>query len=166
MSRRVRIQPTKIILLTVIGGLAIYLAVSQGATEPRQAAAADTVTAEPEQIQPDDQTAAEPRGALTPEQAEAWRLAAARGWPDDPFTRIERYSERSAEDPVSADENSSDKRGFVLNAVMKGDPPLAMINGRIVGVGDRIDEAIVERIGSYSVRLRAGEEVRTLRIVD
>ena len=45
MSRRLRIQPTKIILLTAIGGLLIYLAVSQGTIEPRQAAAADTAAA-------------------------------------------------------------------------------------------------------------------------
>ena len=166
MSRRLRIQPTKIILLTAIGGLLIYLAVSQGTIEPRQAAAADTAAAEPEHVQPDVPAAAEPRGALTAKQAEAWRLTAAADWPDDPFTRIERYSDQSGVDPIVADEDSGDNRGFVLNAVMKGDPPLAMVNGRIVAVGDRIDDAIVERIGSYSVRLRSGEEVRTLRIVD
>ena len=166
MSRRVRIQPTKIILLTVIGGLSIYLAVSQGMMEPRQAAAAKTVTVEPDQSEPVVRAAVGPRGELTPEEAEVWRLAASADWPDDPFTRVERYSDQSVEDPIPPDEIPDDKRGFVLNAVINGDPPLAMINGRIVGVGGRIDDAIVERIGSYSVRLRSGEEMRTLRIVD
>ena len=62
--------------------------------------------------------------------------------------------------------NSDDARAFVLNAVMKGYPALAMINGRIVTVGDRINGAVVEEIGSYSVRLRLPDGVRTLRVVD
>ena len=163
MSGRRRIAPTKIALLVAIGGLSIYLVITQIGGGPVSAAAAAAQTTIVEDAAPvakmDD------IAELTPEQIEAWRSTAAAAWPEDPFTKMERFSDPdSGSGPASP--SADDTRAFVLNAVMKGNPPLAMINGRIVTIGDRIEGAVVEEIGAYSVRLRLQDGVRTLRVVD
>jgi len=103
---------------------------------------------------------------LTPEQAEAWQEASAADWPPDPFTTVERYSDRIGATEPEADESEDEPR-YVLHAVMRRDPPLAMIDGKIVTIRDRVaGGAVVEAIGPYTVRLRTNDGVRTLRIVD
>ena len=163
MSGRRRIAPTRIALFTAIGGLSIYLVITRIGGGPVSAAAAPSRTTIVEAAAPGPK--ASHMAELTPEQIEAWRTAAASAWPDDPFTKMERFSDPDSESgPASP--SPDDKHAYVLNVVMKGNPPLAMINGRIVTVGDRIDNAVVEEIGSYSVRLRLHDGVRTLRVVD
>ncbi len=150
-------------MITAIGGLSIYLVITRIGGGPDSAVAAPgrtTVVAGAAAMTVSDDIA-----ELTPEQIEAWRSAAATAWPDDPFTKMERFSEPDTKSDPNA-QNPDDKHAFVLNAVMYGNPPLAMIDGRIVTVGDRIDGAVVEKIGSYSVRLRLHDGVRTLRVVD
>jgi hypothetical protein len=163
MSGWRRIAPTKIALFTAIGGLSIYLVITRMGAGPDSAAAAPSQTTIAEDSAAAPKTDGMPE--LTAEHVEAWRATAAMAWPDDPFTKVERFSDPDSESgPASP--NPDDKRAFILNAVMKGNPPLAMINGRIVTVGDRIDSAVVEEIGSYSVRLRLHDGVRTVRVVD
>ena len=169
MSGRRRIAPMRIALLVAIGGLSMYLVITRiGGGGPASAAAAAAVASQTPIIV-DDAAAAVPQmddsAELTPEQTEAWRSIAAAAWPDDPFTKMERFSEPDSGSGQVAP-NPDDTRAYVLNAVMKGNPPLAMIDGRIVTVGDRIDGAVVEEIGAYTVRLRLQDGVRTLRVVD
>ena len=84
-------------------------------------------------------------------------------WPANPFFRL---VATAAEDDEEDDAQVllAEPR-FVLSAVIGGTRPLAVINGLVVTIGDRLaDGSTITAIGGYSVRLHGPEGTRTLRL--
>lgn len=69
-------------------------------------------------------------------------------------------------DPTQPAGAGAPRRGLVLESTMiSPERKLAMINGRVVGVGGRINGAVVTSITPYAVTLRKGKRNINLRLV-
>ena len=69
-------------------------------------------------------------------------------------------------DPTQPMGASAPRRGLVLESTMiSPERRLAMINGRVLGVGGRINGAVVTNIKPYAVTLRKGGRKIHLRLV-
>ena len=82
-------------------------------------------------------------------------------WPTDPFFRGASHT-LAKHDVIApgAGENRT-----VLNGIIRGDPPLAMINGTIVAVGDRLaDGSVVTAVNGLSVCLDGPNGPRILEL--
>lgn len=97
--------------------------------------------------------------ALRRRRAEA--LAAS--WPENPFDR--NRPARVDPDKIENLPMRGEKTRFVLNAIVSGDCPLAMIDGKVFAVGDSLyGEYKVAAIDSESVRLEGAGGSRNLRL--
>ncbi len=69
-------------------------------------------------------------------------------------------------DPTQPVGASAPRRGLVLESTMiSPERRLAMINGRVLGLGGRINGAVVTSITPYTVTLRKGKRNIHLRLV-
>ena len=83
-------------------------------------------------------------------------------WPEDPFFR--RHLAANAEQDQSPAAQVK-RAGPVLSAVVDGPMPWALINGRIVTVGDQLaDDSVVLAINTDSVTLSGPEGTWTLKL--
>lgn len=141
----------KLILGSVIIGLAGWYGVTNfliGASPPKATAAVapSSEYRAPAEVESSTTNTVDQR--LLREQHD---LAAA-AWPPDPFRRVETNENTSTQ--VDDDLADDDKTTFVLNAIISGSVPLAMINGRVIVVGDQLaDGSTVAAIDTYSVEL-------------
>ena len=86
-------------------------------------------------------------------------------WPRNPFLRP--LSERTQESDQEHADTPAEQPQFVLNAIVGGTAPLAMINGRTVAEGDVLsDGSTLTAIDAYSVTLRGPRGIWTLRLPD
>lgn len=157
----------KLVFGSAIAGLSIWYGVSQllPGTGPAQAEAA---TGESVAI---DEVFAE-LSAATPVISEArlreQRILAAADWPENPF--FHPVSARPVESREDAEEEGEPSRGgeqprFVLNAIISGTEPLAMINGLVVAIGDQLaDGSVITAIDTYSVTLQRPQGPWILRL--
>jgi len=86
-------------------------------------------------------------------------------WPRDPFFRF--ADPGAGEETRAGPADPRPTARFALSAVLSGSPPLALINGRVVAVGDRLaDGSIVVAIDADSVTLEGSQGSWTLRLRD
>lgn len=91
--------------------------------------------------------------------------AAAVAWPADPFFRSGAWSQYDRQTQAQPSELSGGQPGFVLNAVLSGTKPLAIINGLVVTVGDRLaDGSVITALDSRSVTLQGPQGTWTLEL--
>jgi hypothetical protein len=104
------------------------------------------------------------RADLSDEHQRERRATTAAVWPADPFWRPEQA--KLTQQPVRPDPGTSgDEAPLTLTGVISGPAPLAMINGRVVAVGDQVLEGVVvTAIDGDSVTLQTpgGEKTLTL----
>jgi hypothetical protein len=83
----------------------------------------------------------------------ALQTLAQASWPPDPFSRA--AAQPAADSAVDTIRSGGDgELRCVLNGIISGDPPLAMINGMVVALDDRLaDGTVVTSIGPDSVTL-------------
>ncbi|MCK4340576.1 MAG: hypothetical protein KAY37_02485 [Phycisphaerae bacterium] len=87
------------------------------------------------------------------------------GWPPDPFFRLS--ASEPDEDEAADSETASEQMQFVVDAIISGTTPLAVINGEVVAVGGQLsDGSTVTAIESYSVTLRGAQGEWTLKLSD
>jgi hypothetical protein len=152
----------KLILGGLAAGLAGWLVIPRllGTSGPRTAHAADSVAPEVEPTAadlallalPDVALGAWPRDGPTPAV-----------WPEDPFRRRRELTPET-EDPRHAD-RPEQPAAFVLNAIVSGDTPRALINERVLAVGDRLaDGSTIVAIDTFSVALSGPEGTWTLEL--
>jgi hypothetical protein len=107
-----------------------------------------------------------------PATSEAWlreqATLAATDWPEDPFFgAVSAHLAESREDAEEAGEPSrgTEQPRFVLNAIISGAEPLAMIDGLIVAVGYQLaDGSVITAIDTYSVTLQRPQGPWILRL--
>ena len=93
----------------------------------------------------------------------AGRESAQVEWPADPFFR--RAPTAVEEDPGDGVEARAQEPRFVLRAIIEGVRPLALIDGVVVAVGDRlVDGSTVVAIRAYSVTLQGPQGTWILRL--
>jgi hypothetical protein len=97
-------------------------------------------------------------------QRERATLTAA-GWPPDPFHR---HGQTGLPQLLGPELTEPEQTGsLMLSGIISGSSPLAMINGRVVAVGDRLGQgAIVTTIDDDSVTLQTPNGKRILRLPD
>ena len=90
---------------------------------------------------------------------------AALPWPADPFFRLVENRETVAADDEETPQVIPDKPTYSLTAIIGGLSPLAMINGRVVSVGDLLTDSVtVVAIDDLSVTLREPSGIRVLEL--
>jgi hypothetical protein len=145
----------KLILVGAIAALSAWLAIDTflPAAGPAQARAAT----------PDVARIPEIVGELLPEAASTIpeaelaerRLLAAAPWPADPFFRTATTRKHGGETRHEQAPASGANRPYVLSATVSGERPLAMINGTVLSVGDRLgDGSTITAIDNYAVTLQ------------
>jgi hypothetical protein len=139
----------------VIAGLGGWLVLPRvlGTAGPAVACAAP-MTAE-------NETVAAPAAATEPAPDQrAARTAAP--WPADPFPVLPEPTggvEQTVAEPAVA------QRQPALNAIVSGPTPHALIDGKIVAIGDRLpDGSIVTAIGAYAVSLQGPQGAYSLEL--
>jgi hypothetical protein len=148
-----------------IAGLGIWLGVSQLFPDAGPAEARAEVAG----LEVADEILAEFSGSkppFSPTLLREWRVLAAADWPADPFFRQHSpLLEENAEAQGRVREPSVERPRLVLNAIVSGAKPLAMINGLVVLVGDRLaDGSVITAIEDYVVRLEGPQGPWTLRL--
>jgi hypothetical protein len=145
----------RLIMGGVIAGLGGWLVLPRviGTTGPAMACAAPT-TAE-------NETVAAPAAATEPAPDQRAELTAA-PWPADPFLVLR-------EPPTAVGQTVAEPavapRQPVLNAIISGPTPRALIDGKIVTLGDRLaDGSIVTAIGAYAVSLQGPQGAYSLAL--
>lgn len=84
-------------------------------------------------------------------------------WPANPFFR-ERPAVAQEAEAVDVFSPASGV-DYVLTAILSGEPPMAMIDGRLVGVGDKLgDQTIIIGIDGSTVTIREPDQTRVLRL--
>jgi hypothetical protein len=84
-------------------------------------------------------------------------------WPDNPFFGAQPASSQREADTSSA--SPAEAARFVLNAILSSAEPLAMINGQVYAVGDRLaDGSEIVAIGTSSVTLHGPHGKWTLEL--
>jgi len=86
-------------------------------------------------------------------------------WPADPFWRPDQTEPTQSvqTDPGTPGEHTP----LTLSGVISGTAPLAMINGRVVAVGDHVlDGVIVTAIGDNWVTLQTPDGEKTLTLLE
>jgi len=153
----------KLILGGVIAALSAWYGLRQflGDAAPSQAEAATADVTDIEEIVGQWSTSASP--TIPPAGPRARGLLAAAAWPADPFFRLatpEQTPGRPEETP-----HSEIGPRFLLNAIISGQRPLAMINGTVHSVGARLaDGSTIIAIGEYAVSLQGPHGPWTLRL--
>ena len=122
----------KLILSCAVAILVAWCAWDYWPNRPRAAAAASTpeLLTALKRAQHDGVQAA----ALSPAMLEQRRAIVSAPWPTDPFYEADYVDPSSA--PKEKTRAAVARAKFVLNAIVGGSAPLALIDGRIVGVGD------------------------------
>jgi len=91
------------------------------------------------------------------ELAERRSLAAA-PWPADPFFRTAAPRQHGGETGHEQAPASRANQPYVLSATISGERPLAMINGTVLTVGDRLgDGSTITAIDNYAVTLQGSQ---------
>ena len=86
-------------------------------------------------------------------------------WPADPFFRLGDNRETAAADDDERTPAISAEPAYLLTAIIGGLNPLAMINGRVVSVGDPLTDSVtVVAIDDLSVTLREPSGIRVLKL--
>jgi len=153
----------KLIMGCAIGGLGIWIGISRLAPGggPDSAAAA---TSEADEFEIDPNAATRP--ALAPDVLAAQRELADAEWPANPFFRRAAGAAgglQESENPVDQDERGL----FVLNAIISGAAPRAMINGRVVTVGNRLDDgSVITAIDAFEITIEGPCGASVLRLPD
>jgi hypothetical protein len=103
--------------------------------------------------------------ALSEEHQRERQALAAGEWPADPFWRPD---QPEPAEPVQADPGApAENTPLKLTAVINGPAPLAMINGRVVAVGDHVlDGVVVTAIGDNWVTLQVPDGEKTLTLLE
>jgi hypothetical protein len=97
-------------------------------------------------------------------QRERAALTAA-AWPPDPFRRLEQTGSLRLLRPEPTEARQTG--ALILSGIISGSSPLAMIDGRVVTVGDRLGQgAVVITIDDDSVTLQTPKGTRILRLPD
>jgi hypothetical protein len=151
----------KVILGGVIAALSTWYGLRQflGDAAPSPADAAATDVTDIEMIVGQLSTAATIPQPAPPEPAPP----AATPWPADPFFRFA-APERAQGRQVQTSPSASGPR-FLLNAIISGQRPLAMINGTVHSVGERLaDGSTIVAIGEYAVTLQGPQGPWTLEL--
>ena len=107
--------------------------------------------------------------ADTPGDNEATSPAAAHSggpWPTDPFFRSVPEDLTAAEQPTDASPPlPAPAMVYELGAIMAGAQPMALINGRVVGIGDHLaNDVVVVAIDSFTVTVREPNGPRVLKL--
>lgn len=159
-----------------LGGAITALAVWTGLTywPPASSEAAtddETLLEDALEELPEDSGEETETAAVSP-PADHWEeltAAAPRVWPPDPFFRS--APAQPAADPGAAPTTRPDAAAaaqpapFALSAILGGEPPLALIDGRVVGVGDTLAEGVtIVAIDDLSVTIAEGARIYVLRL--
>jgi hypothetical protein len=152
----------KLIFGGLVVGLAGWLVIPRllGASGPRPAHAADSIAAEAEPAAADLALLALPNVALG-----AWARdgPTPAPWPEDPFLHRREFAPRAEDAQLSA--RPEQPAAFVLNAIISGDVPRALINERVLAVGDRLaDGSTLVAIDTFSVALSGPKGTWTLEL--
>jgi len=150
----------RLILGAVIAGLCGWYGVAHllRTTGPSTAQAASPALPSVDQSSGQPHTQASSRAATLEREQ---RLIASTPWPHDPFFRLTALDAQEESDQEA--QHGGDEAIFVLNAVISGPPPLAMINGSVVAVGARLlDGSTVTAIDAHGVTLRGPQGPWTL----
>ena len=143
----------KLILGSAIAGLSLWYGLRQHLTGAGPSVA-EATTADAMNI--DEILGALSPAAVTAEmQAELRerRLLAGAAWPADPFFKLT-ASEQQPDRQEQAADGAIGPR-FLLKAIMSGERPLAMINGTVCAIGDRLaDGSTIIAIDDYTVTLQ------------
>jgi hypothetical protein len=151
----------KLVFGVVIVGLAGYgLSLLRGGPESAAAQASSSG------VLPDSSGGGPLKAALAPLSAEHQRqrqMLAAAEWPTDPFWRP---GEVEVPQPVRPEPGAPGQdRPLALTGVISGGVPLAMINGRVVAIGEQVsDGVVVTAIDDNSVTLQTPEGQKTLTL--
>ena len=151
----------KLILGGLVAGLAGWLVIPRllGASGPRPAHAADSVAPEAGPAAanlalPNVEIGAWARDGPTPAP-----------WPEDPFQRRREFAPGTEDARLSA--RPERPAAFVLNAIISGDVPRALINERVLAVGDRLaDGSTLVAIDTFSVAFSGPEGTWTLELAE
>jgi hypothetical protein len=149
----------KLILGGLVAGLAGWLVVPHllGARGPRTAQAADSPTPETQPAVadltlPDVEMVAASLEGPTPAP-----------WPADPF--LGQRSHAPGPDDARPSTRPAQPAAFVLSAIISGDVPRALINERVLAVGDRLaDGSTIVAINTLSVALSGPAGTWTLEL--
>jgi hypothetical protein len=152
----------KLILGGLVAGLAGWHVIPRllGASGPRPAHAADSGAPEAEPAAADLALPALPNVEIG-----AWARdgPAPAAWPEDPFQRRREIAPATEDARLSA--RPEQPAAFVLNAIISGDTPRALINERVLAVGDRLaDGSTVVAIDTFSVALSGPAGTWTLEL--
>lgn len=152
----------KLILGGLVAGLAGWLVIPRllGTSGPRPAYATESVAPEAAEPVADNPALATPRVELAGWARDGPTPAA---WPEDPFQR--RRELASATEDAQLPARPEQPAAFVLSAIISGDVPRALINERVLAVGDRLaDGSTVVAIETFSVALSGPEGTWTLEL--
>ena len=152
----------KLILGGVVTGLAGWLVIPRllGASGPRSAHAADSDAPAAKSAVADLALPALPNVEIG-----AWTRdgPTPAPWPEDPFQR-RRESAPGTED-ARLSVRPERPAAFVLHAIISGDVPRALINERVLAVGDRLaDGSTIVAIDAFSVALSGPAGTWTLEL--
>jgi hypothetical protein len=161
-----RSQYRKLVFGCAIAGLSIWYGISQLVPGVGPAPAEGT-TGESAAIE--EVLAAWSVPAPAPSEAELRErhMLAATDWPEDPFFRTVSAPPAESREDVEGREPSrgTGQPRLVLNAIISGAEPLAMIDGLIVAVGDQLaDGSVITAINTDSVRLQRPQGPWILRL--
>ena len=156
-------QGRQMIGITLIAALAVYAAVVYW--PPKRSVADDGMVGEVAEVLDELATLdLDPNAPLLSSHTAAPGASAAGAWPADPFHGRVSVA-RQVADVIVNEPNYMPARVYNLSAIMGGTNPLAMIDGRLVGVGDTLaGDVTVAAIDEFTVTLRGPHGSRVLKL--
>lgn len=104
-----------------------------------------------------------PAPTISPAELRERGLLAAAAWPANPFFRFAAPEQAQGGQEQTAHSEIGPR--FLLNAIISGEQPLAMINGTVHSVGDHLaDGSTITAIDEYAVTLQGPHGPWTLRL--
>jgi hypothetical protein len=156
----------KLILGAAIAALSAWVGLEQllPGTGPAQAGAAPAAAVAQQALLGELSAPAE--ATIPPAELAARRQLAAGPWPRDPFFRFTAPRHGGADgQPDTAARGAAVQPRYVLSATLGGEKPLAMINGTVMSVGDRLgDGSTITAIDNYAVTLQGPQGPWILRL--
>lgn len=156
----------KLVFGCAIAGLSIWYGISQLLPEagPAQAEATTGESVATEEVLAEWSA---PAPATSEARLRELRILAATDWPEDPFFRtVSAHPAESREDVQEREPSrGTGQPRLVLNAIISGAKPLAMIDGLVVAIGDQLaDGSVITAIDTYSVTLQRPQGPWILRL--